>query len=43
MKLIDKNGLKINSILFELSNNEVIPGTDIKIEEFWDKFQKIVH
>jgi len=43
MNIIDKNGLKINSILFEFINNEVIPGTDIKIEEFWDKFEKIVH
>ncbi len=43
MNLIEKNGLKINSILFEFINKEVIPGTGIDIEDFWKKFDKIVH
>ena len=43
MSLIEKNGLKISSILFDFINNEVIPGTGIKIDEFWNKFEKIVH
>ena len=43
MSLIEKNGLKISSILFDLINNEVIPGSGIKIDEFWNKFEKIVH
>ena len=43
MSLIEKNELKINSILFEFINSEVIPGTDIKSDEFWEKFSKIVH
>ncbi len=43
MKMIDKNGLKISSILFEFINNEVIPGTSISVDEFWSKFSNIVH
>ena len=43
MSLIEKNELKINSILFEFINSEVIPGTDIKSDEFWEKFSIIVH
>ena len=43
MSLIDKNGLKISSKLFDFINNEAIPGTDIKIEEFWNNFEKTVH
>ena len=35
MKMVDKNGLKISSTLFEFINNEAIPGTNIKIDEFW--------
>ncbi len=43
MKMIEKNGLKISSTLFEFINNEVIPGTKIDIEEVWSKFSNIVH
>ena len=43
MSLIDKNGLKISSKLFDFINNEAIPGTGIKIEEFWNNFEKTVH
>ena len=43
MSVIDKNGLKISSTLFEFINNEVLPGTDIKSDDFWNKFEKIVH
>ena len=43
MKMVDKNGLKINSTLFEFINNEAIPSTNIKIDDFWSKFSKIVH
>ncbi len=43
MKVIDKNGLKISSDLFEFINNEVIPGTKIDIEDFWGRFSNIVH
>ena len=40
MSLIEKNGIKINSKIFEFINKEVIPGTHIKSEEFWSNFAK---
>ena len=43
MNMVDKKGLKISSTLFEFVNNEVIPGTDVNSEDFWDKFSKVVH
>ena len=43
MNTITKNNLKINSNLFEFINKEVIPGTEIIPDEFWNKFSKIVH
>ena len=43
MSVIDKNRLKISSTLFEFINNEVIPGTNIKSDDFWNKFEKVVH
>ncbi len=43
MKMIDKNGLKISSTLFEFINNEAVPNTGIKIDDFWNKFSNIVH
>jgi malate synthase len=43
MDKIEKNGLKINSTLFDFINNEAIPGTKINQEDFWSKFEKAVH
>tara|TARA_Y100000389_G_scaffold106672_1_gene103619 strand:+ start:1299 stop:3467 length:2169 start_codon:yes stop_codon:yes gene_type:complete len=43
MSLIDKNGLKISSALFDFINNEILPGTNIKSDDFWNKFEKAVH
>ena len=43
MSLIDKNGLKINSVLVDFINNEAIPGTRIKPDDFWHRFESIVH
>jgi malate synthase len=43
MNVIKKNGLKISLTLFEFINNEVLPGTNIKSDDFWNKFEKIVH
>ena len=43
MSIIEKNGLKISSTLFEFIDKEVIPGTKIKSEDFWNKFEKAVH
>ena len=43
MSITEKNGLKINTSLFEFINNEVLPGTDIKPDRFWSNFEKTVH
>ncbi len=43
MSLIDKNGLKINSVLYEFINKEAIPGTNINSDNFWKNFEKVVH
>ena len=43
MCLIEKNGLKISSKLLNFINNEVLPDTNVKADEFWNKFEKIVH
>ena len=43
MSFIEKNSLKISSILFNFINNEVIPGTDIDSDKFWNSFEKTVH
>ena len=43
MRITEKNGLKINTKLLDFVNNEIIPGTNIKSEEFWTSFEKIVH
>ncbi len=43
MKMVDKNGLKISSTLLDFINNEVIPGTEVNIDNFWSKFSDVVH
>ena len=43
MSYIKNNNLKINSVLYEFINKEVIPGTNVKSDEFWNKFEKAVH
>ncbi len=43
MNTIVKNGLKINSKFFEFVNKEILPGTNINAEKFWEKFQEVVH
>ena len=42
MSVIDKNGLKISLVLFDFINNEVLPGNNIKSDDFWNKFEKVV-
>ena len=43
MKMINKNGLKISSTLYEFINNEAIPGTKVESGDFWKNFSKVVH
>ena len=43
MSLIDKNGLKINSVLVDFINNEAIPGTGVEPDDFWSRFENVVH
>ena len=43
MNITEKNGLKISTILYNFINNEVIPGTEVKPDTFWENFEKVVH
>jgi len=43
MNQIKKGNLTIASLLFEFINKEIIPGTDINIDEFWKEFDTAVH
>ncbi len=43
MSIIEKNGLKINSLLYEFINKEAIPGTNLNPDEFWNGFEKTIH
>ena len=43
MKIVEKNSLKISSVLFDFINNEAIPGTDIESDHFWKGFSNVVH
>ena len=43
MNKIKKENLTVNSVLFEFINKEVMPGTDINVNEFWRKFDSAVH
>ena len=43
MNITEKNGLKISTGLFDFINNEVIPGTGINSDEFWNSFGEAVH
>ena len=43
MNKIKKGNLTINSVLFEFVNKEVIPGIDIDVDDFWNKFDLAVH
>ena len=43
MNVIEKNGLKVSSSLYEFINKEAIPGTKVNSDEFWDKFSKTIY
>ena len=43
MSITEKNGLKISTKLFDFINNEAIPGTGIKSDNFWNSFGEAVH
>ncbi len=43
MNFIKKNELKINQTLFDFINKEVLPGTNIKQDDFWNRFAKVIH
>jgi len=43
MNKIKKENLTISSVLFNFINEEVIPGTDVNVDEFWKKFNYAVH
>tara|TARA_B100000212_G_scaffold128025_1_gene96005 strand:- start:2825 stop:4969 length:2145 start_codon:yes stop_codon:yes gene_type:complete len=43
MNLVEKNGLKISSALYEFINNEAIPGTKVDSEDFWKNFSNVAH
>ena len=43
MKIIEKNGLKISSVMFDFVNNEAIPGTGLDPDQFWAKFSEVAH
>ena len=43
MKKINVNNLKVDELLYKFINEEVIPGTNINPNNFWDGFDKAVH
>jgi malate synthase len=43
MNTIKKGNLTISLVLFEFINTEVIPGTGIDVDKFWEKFDSAVH
>ena len=43
MNMIEKYNLKISQTLFDFVNNEAIPGTGLKSENFWDQLSEITH
>ena len=43
MNRLSQGNLKISSALLDFINNEVIPGTSIKPEDFWAGFDSALH
>ena len=43
MKFVNINDLKIDQVLFDFVNKEVLPGTDVNQERFWKNFSNATH
>ena len=43
MNKIKKGNLAVSPVLLEFINKEVIPGTNINVDEFWEKFDSAIH
>ena len=43
MKFVNINDLKIDQVLFDFVNKEVLPGTDVNQERFWKNFSSVTH
>jgi len=43
MSITEKNGLKISTKLLDFINNEVLPGTNVDPDKFWNNFEKNIH
>ena len=43
MNKIKKGNLAISPVLLEFIDKEIIPGTDINVDEFWEKFDSAIH
>ncbi|MAJ86150.1 MAG: malate synthase G [Candidatus Pelagibacter sp.] len=41
--MINKNDLKISPLLFDFVNDEVLPGTSLKSNKFWENFSDVIH
>ena len=42
-KYIKIKNLSVSEILFNFINNELLPGTKIKKQYFWNNFNKVIH
>ena len=43
MEKININNLSVDKNLLNFINDEVIPGTNINNEKFWESFSEVVH
>ena len=43
MSKIKKGNLAVSPLLLEFIDKEIIPDTDINVDEFWKKFDSAVH
>ncbi|PWQ97501.1 malate synthase G [Leucothrix arctica] len=43
MQTIQKNGLTVAQVLYDLINDDILPGTDIRTDDFWLSFETIIN